>query len=102
MYGMHVRFTAQPGSAEELAAILVESGEALRDRPDCLLYAVFRAPGDEHAVHVTEAWVDEDAHAASLAEPETRSTIERARPLIAGIDQTVLEPVGGKGLSPRR
>ena len=98
MYGMHVRFAAQPGSVDELTAVLVESGEALRDRTDCLLYAVFRSPDDEHAVHVTEAWVARGAHEASLAEPETRAVIARARPLIAAIDQTLLEPVGGKGL----
>ena len=97
-YGMQGRFVCHPGKAGELAAILVDGGEALAADPGCLLYAVFRAPEEPDAVYVTEAWVDEAAHRASLEDPETRAAIARAMPLIASIEGKDLQPLGGKGL----
>lgn len=97
-YAMQGRFVCHPGRADELAAILVEAGEALRADDGCLLYAVFRAPEEPDAVYVTEAWVDEAAHRASLEDPGTRAAIARAMPMIASIDSTTLAPLGGKGL----
>jgi hypothetical protein len=44
------------------------------------------------------AWVDREAHRASLDDEETNAAIARARPLIASIEGTELRPLGGKGL----
>jgi hypothetical protein len=49
-------------------------------------------------IWIFELWRDEAAHRASLELPQVRATIERARPLIAGIDGAKLEPAGGVGL----
>jgi hypothetical protein len=48
---------------------------------------------------VSEVWGSAEDHAASLTGEETRALIERARPLIAGMEHVVLTPVAGKGLS---
>ncbi|MDQ0200628.1 hypothetical protein [Neobacillus ginsengisoli] len=46
---------------------------------------------------VTEVWSNEDAHQKSLALKKTKETIQRARPLIAGIESIKILQQGGKG-----
>ncbi|MGO9489940.1 MAG: putative quinol monooxygenase [Solirubrobacteraceae bacterium] len=99
-YGMHVEFTAKPGRAEELEAMLLEAAAALGDVRDCSIYLVSRAADRPETVCVTEAWSSQEAHHRSLQDPANRALIERARALIAAPPQaTVLRPAGGKGVS---
>ena len=39
-----------------------------------------------------------EAHQASLALAETQASIQRAMPLIAGVEAIKVRPIGGKGL----
>jgi quinol monooxygenase YgiN len=99
MFGLQVRFQAKRGKGAELAELLLQAARSLTDHEDCRLYLVSAFPDDEDAVSVTEIWTDADAHAASLELEVTRALIERARPLIAEIqERTDLLPLGGKGL----
>jgi quinol monooxygenase YgiN len=99
MFGMHVRFNAQPGHGGELASLLLEAADGLRAIDECLIYVVSRSPDDADTVWVTEAWTSQDAHGASLHDEKTRALIERAMPLMAGRPEaTQLRPAGGKGL----
>ena len=99
MYGMHVRFTAAPGRADELEAILLQAAEELRADEACRLYMISRSPADAETIWVTEAWTSRDAHAASLEDPAARVLIDRALPLMAGPPEAdELRPSGGKGL----
>jgi quinol monooxygenase YgiN len=99
MYGMHVRFTAQRGLGDELAAILLEAAAATEADEECLLYVVSRAPAEPDVVYVTEAWKSHEAHDLSLKDEGARALIARAMPLMAGPpDATTLAPAGGKGL----
>jgi quinol monooxygenase YgiN len=98
-FAMQARFTAQPGKAQEFAAMLLEGAAALETEPRCLLYAVFTDAEEPDVVTVTEAWTDEQAHRAALEDPATRALIGRALPLLAGPPEArQLHPVGGKGL----
>jgi quinol monooxygenase YgiN len=98
-YGMHVRFRAQPGHADELEQILLEAARGLRDADACRLYMISRAPEEPDVVYVTEAWVSREAHDASLEDPAARALIQRAMPLLAGTPAaTKLRPAGGKGV----
>ncbi|MGG3456376.1 hypothetical protein [Paenibacillus rhizolycopersici] len=47
---------------------------------------------------VTEVWSNAGAHAASLQDEATRAMIQRAMPLIAGVESIPIRPVGGKGI----
>lgn len=95
MYGIIGRMRAVPGKRDELAAIL--SGMA--DMPGCVSYQVGLEVSDPHALWVTEVWVSQEAHTASLELPNVRRAIEAGRPLIASFDQRIeTEPVGGIGL----
>jgi quinol monooxygenase YgiN len=94
-FGMVSKFVAQPGRRAELLELLTAGTQGL---DGCELYLINRAVDDPDTIWIFELWRDEAAHRASLELPQVRATIERARPLIAGIDGAKLEPAGGVGL----
>ena len=96
MYGLMGRIIAHPGKRAELAQILVPGESGM---PGCLSYIVAEDPASADALWVTEVWVDQAAHRASLQLPEVQAAIAKGRPLIAGFDSHVETNVlGGIGL----
>ena len=96
MYGLIGRIRAVAGKRAKLAAVLVQDGSM----PGCLSYVVAEDPGDADALWVTEVWVDQAAHRASLQLPQVHAAIAKGRPLIAGFDHRVETNVlGGIGLT---
>ena len=96
MYGLIGKMLVVPGARDELIGILVEGVAGM---PGCLSYVVARDPTDADAIWITEVWVNEAAHQASLDLPSVRDAIARGRPLIAGFgERFVTDPVGGHGL----
>ncbi|WP_379156549.1 putative quinol monooxygenase [Paenibacillus sp. sgz5001063] len=98
-FGMVAKFTAKPGERDSLAAILLEAAAAADHVPECELYIVNLSESEPDILWVTEVWSHAEAHAASLQEEATRAIIQRAKPLIAGIEPIRLIPLGGKGLA---
>lgn len=97
MYGLIGRFVAVAGKREELLSILLGSTTSM---PGCHAYLVARDTTDAVTIWITEVWEDEASHRASLALPEVRDAITRARPLIESFgEHRVVEPVGGHGLN---
>lgn len=97
MYGLIGRIRAVAGRRAELAAILIQDGTM----PGCLSYVVAEDPADSDALWVTEVWVDQTAHRASLQLPAVQAANAKGRPLIAGFDSRVETNVlGGLGLRP--
>lgn len=97
MYGLIGKFTAAEGKRDELIGYLLEG---LRDMPGCLSYIVAADPDDPDAIWITEAWVDAASHKASLGLPSVQAAIQKARPIIAGMESIAqTQPVGGHGLS---
>lgn len=95
MYGLIGRIRAVPGQRAALAAVMVQDGAM----PGCLSYVVAEDPADADVLWVTEVWVDEAAHKASLALPQVQAAIAKGRPLVAGVDSHVATRVlGGIGL----
>ncbi|HKX02124.1 MAG TPA: putative quinol monooxygenase, partial [Methylomirabilota bacterium] len=102
-FGMNVRFTARPGQAGALIAMLLKAAEGAREPDDCRLYVVSRSPADGDSVWVTEAWTSQEAHDASLEDERARTMIQRALTLLAGPPEAIeLTPIGGKGLERTR
>ena len=98
MYGRIGRMLTVPGERDALVELLLV---ATRDMPGCLSYVIATDPADPHAIWITEVWVDEASHAASLTLPPVRGAIATARPWIASFRETfVTAPVGGHGLGP--
>jgi quinol monooxygenase YgiN len=96
MYGLIGRIKAIAGKRAELAAILAPVGGGM---PGCLSYVVAEDPADADALWVTEVWVDQAAHKASLQLDSVKAAMARGRPLIAGFDNRVETNVlGGIGL----
>lgn len=96
MYGLMGRIIAVPGKRGELAAILVPGEGGM---PGCLSYVVAEDPQNADALWVTEVWVDQAAHRASLQLPSVQAAIAKGRPLIAGFDnRTETNVLGGIGL----
>ena len=96
MHGLIGRIRAISGRRAELAAILVQEDGSM---PGCLSYIVAEDPTNADALWVTEVWVDQPAHRASLQLPEVQAAIANGRPLIAGFDNHVETNVlGGIGL----
>jgi len=96
MFGLIGKMRAIAGKRDELAAILLEG---TRSMPGCLNYVVATDPADADAIWITEVWIDEDSHRASLSLAEVQSAIARAKPIIAGFDSQVRTlPIGGVGL----
>lgn len=98
MYGLIGKMKCAPGQRESLISILLEGTSGM---PGCLSYVVATDPTDADAIWITEAWVDQDKHKASLALPSVQAAIAKARPLIAGFGERFeTQPVGGHGLVP--
>lgn len=96
MHGLIGKMKAAKGQRDALVSILLESISAM---PGCLSYIVAHDPADADAIWITEVWDREESHKASLALPQVRDAITKARPLIAGFDSHVVtQPVGGHGL----
>ncbi len=96
MYGLIGKMMAATGKRDELLEAL---REGITGMPGCLAYVVAEDEGDPDAIWITEVWVDEASHRASLQLEGVRRAIERARPLIAGFgERFVTRPAFGVGL----
>ena len=96
MYGLIGKMTAVAGQRDAVAAMLLESTQAM---PGCLSYIVATDPADADALWITEVWDGAASHQASLSLPAVKATIAKARPLIAGFSNSVQTvPLGGYGL----
>ena len=96
MYGLIGKMSAADGQRDTLAAILLEATQTM---PGCLSYVIATEAADPNALWITEVWVDQASHRASLALPEVQAAIAKGRPLIAGFSNRVeTTPLGGHGL----
>ncbi len=97
MFGLIGKMTAATGRRDELVSILID-GSA--DMPGCLSYVVAKDASEADAIWVSEVWDNQANHDASLALPQVKQAIAKARPLIAGFgERFTTVPVGGHGLS---
>ena len=89
---------AKPGQRDALLALLLEASRGA-PMPGCRLYVVSEIPAEPDAIAITEVWDDRAAHDASLQLESVRALIAKARPLIAGMGESLeLRPIGGQGL----
>ena len=96
MYGLIGKMKVVPGQRDALASILIDGVSGM---PGCLSYIVARDPTDEDAIWITEAWIDQTSHKASMSLPSVQHAIAIGRPLITGFGERFeTAPVGGHGL----
>ncbi|MED4959382.1 antibiotic biosynthesis monooxygenase [Paenibacillus macerans] len=97
-YGMYAKFTAKPGERDKLADILLEAAAGAEPVEECELYIVNISDAEPDTVWVTEVWSNKEAHDASLQQEAAKASIQRAMPLIAGVESIQIRPIGGKGI----
>jgi quinol monooxygenase YgiN len=97
MYGRIGKMRAKPGQRDTLVEILLQ---AVGEMPGCRSYVVATDADDAEAIWITEVWDSRESHRASLSMPVIRYAISKAKPLIAGFEDSVTtRPVGGHGLA---
>lgn len=90
-YGRIGSLIAAPGQRDALIAALLAGASRM---PGCVSYVVARDAGDPNVIWITELWDSQASHAASLALPQVREAIVKAKPLIAGFGQSIItDPV---------
>lgn len=100
-YGLFGKFTVTEGQRNTMVKILLEAAESMRDLSSCEQYQVSTSIDEPDCVYVYEIWSDEEAHQASLHLPSTQTLIQKAKPIITGMERIkTLESIGGKGISP--
>ncbi|WP_138493613.1 putative quinol monooxygenase [Paenibacillus pinistramenti] len=97
-FGLYTKFTAREGQRDTLAEILLAAADSMEFVKECVHYIINVPDGDQNAVWVTEIWNDRAAHQSSLSLESAKELIQKAKPLITGVEQITLNPVGGKGL----
>jgi quinol monooxygenase YgiN/mannose-6-phosphate isomerase-like protein (cupin superfamily) len=99
-----VKFTTQPGRGEEVAELLLDAADSLRDVAGCELYLINRAASEPDVVWVTELWLSQEALDASLEQLQTDEGKARIGQVMALLSKapelTELEPLGGVGYLP--
>jgi quinol monooxygenase YgiN len=73
MIGRLMKMTAQPGRGAELADLLLQVTENLRDFPGCEIYLIAQDAKDPDTVRVIEAWQDEEAAQRALTSSSSSS-----------------------------
>ena len=86
MYGVNGKLSAQPGEGPRLLSLLMEAARGMENVDGCLFYIVGTDENKPEDIWVFEVWTDAQAHQASLKLPVFQTLIEKARPLIAGMD----------------
>ena len=96
MYGLIGKMILAPGRRDTVIQILLEGTGSMSG---CLSYIVAKDPSDPNAIWVTEAWVNQESHQASLKLPAVQQAISLAKPHITGFGERFeTNPVGGLGL----
>lgn len=96
MYGLIGKIKVVSEQRDALISILTQGVGSM---PGCLSYIVAQDPTDQDVIWVTEVWVDQASHQASLSLPAVQEAIKLGRPLIAGFGERFETiPVGGHGL----
>jgi quinol monooxygenase YgiN len=97
-YGKQVRFTARHGRGDALAEHLIAAGEDLKAETGCLLFLTSRTPDNPDVVWLTEVWVSEAAHDEVTQRERARQAREEGAALVDGVQETMLDVLGGKGV----
>lgn len=97
-FGVHASMLAQEGKGAELAGLILAASEIVGTLKGSEVYIVQLSSLNPDLVLITEIWTSQADHKASLENPQLAELIQKARPLIKGIDHNWAVPIGGKGL----
>jgi len=99
-FSLYGKFTIKEGERDNMVNILLEAAESMKGLDECLIYLISTSESEPNCVFVYEVWSDETAHQESLKLEATQTHIQRARPIITGMERiSTLKTIGGKGIS---
>lgn len=99
-YSINGYIKAIPEKRDELLGYLLEAAKEMNAVETCHIYIVGVNHEESDNVYVYEVWDSEEAHIASLSLPVFQALIQKARPIIAGLESyPALKIYGGKGLN---
>lgn len=99
-FGLYNKFTAVEGKRDALAEMLLEAAKSMEELDDCELYVVSLDDDKKDSIYVYEVWSGENAHRASLSMEASQTLIQKAKPIIAGVEKmNTSSPIGGKGIA---
>jgi quinol monooxygenase YgiN len=97
-FGMQAVLSAHPGQGQALADTMLQASALVAAKPGCEIYVVQVALNDSDKILITEVWLSQQDHQASLADTKIRELITAAKPLIVGMEHHPAKPLGGKGV----
>src|SRR5699024_5881671 len=98
-FGLFNKFTTVEGKRDVLAEILLEASKAMEEVDECELYVVSLDDDNNDSVYVYEVWSDEHAHRDSLSMEAFQTLIQKAKPIIVGLEKINTSLlIGGKGI----
>lgn len=99
-FALYNKFTAVEGKRDALAEMLLEAAKSMEEIDDCELYVVSLDDDNKDSIYVYEVWSNENAHRASLSLEASQTLIQKAKPIIAGVEKVnTSSPIGGKGIA---
>ncbi|PLT27617.1 putative quinol monooxygenase [Peribacillus deserti] len=99
-FSLFGKFSVKEGERDTMVNILLEAARSMETLPECEVYIIHVSEEDPNSVYVYEVWSHEQAHQASLALESTQLLIQRAKPIITGMERiSTLTAMGGKGIS---
>ena len=99
-FSLFGKFTVQDGERDTMVEILLEAAESMASLEACEVYLVNISEEEPNSVYVYEVWNNEESHQASLTLEATQKLIQRAKPIITGMERiSTLKAMGGKGIS---
>jgi len=99
-YGLYSKFITHHDKADQLVDILIKASILISGASGCQLYVINKDKKVSDCVWVTEIWDSNEDHSNSLNIEGVKELIAEAIPLLNGQpEQTVLDVMGGKGVS---
>lgn len=99
-FGLYNKFTAVEGKRDALAEMLLDAAKSMEGIDECELYVVSLDDDNKESIYVYEVWSDENAHRASLSLEASQTLIQKAKPIIVGVEKmNTSSSIGGKGIA---
>ncbi|TQS71836.1 antibiotic biosynthesis monooxygenase [Ornithinibacillus gellani] len=99
-FGLYNKFTTIEGKRDDLVEILLEASKSMEEVNECELYVISLDADNPDSIYVHEVWRDAQAHQASLSMEASQTLIQKAKPIIVGLEKMNASlPIGGKGIS---
>src|SRR5690625_195725 len=86
-FGVYNKFTTIEGKRDVLVEILLKASKSMEEVDECELYVISLDADNTDSIYVYEVWSDAHAHRASLSMEASQTLIQKAKPIIMGLEK---------------